>query len=192
MKISGTFYVFAKGTNWLCNTTDSTLVRVLVYLLSFSDYDSGHIVINAGIIAAMSQDLELSAEQINDAISELSMSVLYPLYGVYREADRSPRYVIKEDEYYIDPACFWHGTADGRRTFQRGFSDSVTMRRNTALRERNERETQWLVNPLDDSYREYLDEEYRKKKEKEERRRLAVEKRKKTLAEKRAASEIKQ
>lgn len=189
MKVSGTFYVFSEGTNWMCHTKDVNQIRLVTYLLVFSDFDSGRISVNAGLVNAASQDLELSEEEIRATIAVLSDSVLFPKYSLYQEGDHDPRYVLEENEYYVNPACFWHGSYDGRKRFMQWFAHDISAKRTTELRRLGVRETQWLIEPLDAEYKQALEDKYQKKKWLEERRKQAAEKRKKTLAEKHAAKE---
>lgn len=177
MKVSGTFYVFSEGTNWMCHTEDVNQIRLMTYLLVFSDFDSGRISVNAGLVNAASQDLEISEDEVRTVIDILAVSVLIPKYGLYRDGDHDPRYVLEENEYYVHPAFFWHGSYDGRKRFMRWFADDVSAKRNNELRRRGIKETQWLVEPLDKKFKQQLDEEYMKKKEKEEKKRVAAEKR---------------
>jgi len=177
MKVSGSFYVFSEGANWMCNEKDSRLVRLMTYLLVFSDFDSGRVSVTAGLVNAASQDLGLEESEVRECIDILSETALIPMYGIYRDGDRAPRHVIAENEYYVHANYFWHGSYDGRKRFMRWFVDDVSCKRNNELRRLGKKETQWLVEPLDKAFKEKLDEEYRKKKELEEKKRISAEKR---------------
>ena len=177
MKVSGTFYVFSDGTNWMCHTQDVNQIRLMTYLLVFSDFDSGRISVNAGLVNAASQDLDITEDEVRTTMAILSDSVLMPKYSLYRDGDHEPRYVLEENEYYVHPSFFWHGSYDGRKRFMRWFADDISCKRNNELRRRGMKETQWLVDPVDKKFKQQLEDDYRKKKELEEKKRIAAEKR---------------
>ena len=153
MKLSGRFYTMTHGAEFLLNTRDSDVVRVLIYMICSMEYDKEFLRINEMYKNALMRDLELDAERLNDILSVVLKEAFAQQYRYVEIPDDRPyarrRYNIEkvEGSFILKPDYFWQGTLGGYKTAyapRRSYYDKSPFLENESirrdLRERQEKE----------------------------------------------------